>query len=267
MAELDKDAIKRTIEQLLLDKPRQNVRAFFPEVLRKCKENSIRFDWATTLEYFWHLARLGAVAIPGAEIQGMIPINVPNVCSLLVTERGTRLLEHGKESPHDPPKYLDTVRRRVEYPDEIVMTYLNEAVGAWGRDLPRASSVMLGCACERLVLILADHIANAELTPTPNKLQKRLDEKPYRISRIFEEVLKCLKQQAGDKRIPGKLADALDSKLSAIFHHARGLRNESGHPTGADVSLEDAEAGLLLFPGFYALVDDLCEHLSSTSGN
>jgi hypothetical protein len=54
-----------------------------------------------------------------------------------------------------------------------------------------------------------------------------------------------------------ELADALDRKLAAIFDHARGLRNQSGHPSGDDVTAEDAEAGLLLFPGFCDLVDKL----------
>ena len=262
MTELDKDAIKRTVEQVLLDRPKQAVRAFFIEVQTRCKNGSIAFDWATTLEYLWHLARLEVVAVPGADIEGMIPIPGPNVCSLLVTERGKRLLEDGKKSPHDPPKYLASVRRRVTTPDDIAMTFLDEAVGAWSADLPRASAVMLGCACERLILILANQIVDASLTPRPASVEKRLNEKPYRISRVFKAVRECLNQLAGNRKIPSSLADALDRKLSAIFDHARGIRNDSGHPTGADVSREDAEAGLLLFPGFYELVNDLCQHLS-----
>ncbi|MDY7011108.1 MAG: hypothetical protein SVV80_10210, partial [Planctomycetota bacterium] len=64
-------------------------------------------------------------------------------------------------------------------------------------------------------------------------------------------------------KLPGAMGDAIDRKLSAIFDHARALRNKSGHPTEADVSGDDAQAGLLLFPGFYAFIDDLCKHMSA----
>ncbi len=68
-------------------------------------------------------------------------------------------------------------------------------------------------------------------------------------------------EKAALKLVMDRMGDALDRKLSAVFDHARGLRNKSGHPTGVDVSADDAEAGLLMFPGFYALVDELCGSL------
>jgi hypothetical protein len=65
-----------------------------------------------------------------------------------------------------------------------------------------------------------------------------------------------------DKKMSRRLGEALDRNPSAIFDHARGLRNQSGHPTGENVSAEDAEAGLLLFPGFCELADKIVEELS-----
>ena len=59
----------------------------------------------------------------------------------------------------------------------------------------------------------------------------------------------------------GTLKEAIDRKLTPIFEHARALRNAQGHPTGEDVDSEESEAGLLLFPGFYGLVDQLLAHL------
>jgi hypothetical protein len=67
----------------------------------------------------------------------------------------------------------------------------------------------------------------------------------------------------GGNALPGKLSDALDRKLTPIFERARGLRNRAGHPTAEEVTSEEAEANLLLFPGFYCLVADLIAYCQS----
>lgn len=255
------DGMRRLIDKMLLGKLPGNVHNFFNDLIHRCQAEGVPFDPKTAVEYWWHLARLGVVALTGAGIGALSP-RVPD---LQVTQRGRRLLERGESSPHDPPRYMEAVQRRVATPDDIALTYLDEAVGAWTAGLNRASAVMLGCACERLVLILANAIASAGVAPWAQKIQKELAGTSLGISRLFENVRKGLLQLAADKKLPGELADALDRKLSAIFDHARVLRNESGHPTGAAVSSEDGEAGLLLFPGFYALVDGLCKHLSPPS--
>jgi hypothetical protein len=255
-----KAAIKGLIDKILLSPtPPDCVHNFFSELIRRCGAEGVEFDAPTALEYWWHLARLGFVAIPGAEMMILPAQRFPK---LLLTERGRRLLAQGEKSPHDPIKYMQALRQRVQEPNDIALAYLDEAVGAWAAGLYRASAVMLGCACERLVLILADRIVGADIKPSSERVRKALGETPGRISQLFELIRTCLNELKGKKQLPAPLADALDRKLSAIFDHARGLRNQSGHPTGADVSADDAEAGLLLFPGFYELVNNLCQHLS-----
>ncbi|KPJ77410.1 MAG: hypothetical protein AMK72_11900 [Planctomycetes bacterium SM23_25] len=253
-----REAIKRLIEDILLHRPPEKAEEFVSEVQRECGQRDIEFDAAAVIEYWWHLVRLGVVAIPGYAITFFQGRKFP---TLVLTERGRALLEHGEKSPHDPPRYLNAVRQRVQDPDNIALGYLDEAVGAWAAGLYRASAVMLGCACERLVLILAEQIARAGIQPWSDKVQKTLGGAPVGASRLFDLIRECLIHLAGDKRLPRALADALDRKLTPIFEHARGLRNKSGHPTGTDVSADEAEAGLLLFPGFYGFVDGLCKHL------
>jgi hypothetical protein len=261
----DNEAMKRLMDGVLLRKtPPDTVRAVFRQVIEACQSHDIRFDAPAALEYWWSLARIGIVAVPGDFMQeGVVVRNGPQPIRLHVTERGRKLLERGEDSPHDPPKYMAAVRRRVESPDAIALAYLDEAVGAWFAGLHRASTVMLGCACERLVLLLAGAIATADLPPWSGRLAKKLGCAVVGVSDLFETVRGCLSQMSGEKKLPAGLGDAIDRKLSPIFEHARGLRNQSGHPTGADVSADDAEAGLLLFPGFCALVNDLCKVLTA----
>jgi hypothetical protein len=255
--------VRRIMGEVLLAKPLPTcVHNFFNDVASRCAQARIAFDGVEALEYWSDLIRMGVVGVPGGDM-GIVVGAIPR---LIVTRRGRALLERGEQSPHDPVKFLQAVRRRVRAADEIALAYLNEAVGAWAAGLNRASAVMLGCACERLVLLLAQAVATAGVSPWDAKLTKELQAVPTRISVLFEEVRKCLLHLAGDKKLPGDVADALDRKLSAIFDHARAVRNKSGHPTGADVSADDAEAGLLLFPGFYAFVDDLCRNLPAARG-
>ncbi len=260
MPENDERTIKRLVDKLLLQAaPPDSVGTLFGQLNAECQDTHISFDPAMALEYWWHLARLGVVATPAGEVPTIQDVSIPR---LLVTARGRALLERGEKSPHDPPRYMKAVRERVGKPDEIALGYLDEAVGAWTAGLYRASAVMLGCACERLVLLLAAEIVRADIKPWADKIKKEQG-RGAGVSRLFDLIRKCLVQLRGEKKLPGNLADALDRKLSAIFDHARALRNESGHPTGTDISADDAEAGLLLFPGFHSFAVQLCEQLSN----
>jgi hypothetical protein len=148
------------------------------------------------------------------------------------------------------------------------MTYLDEAVGAWSAGLNRATAVMIGCACEQLILLLARSVSDGDVPPYSEKLKKDLEKtakSPISISIIFEKVRDALLALAGDKKLPGDVADALDRKLTPIFEFARALRNTGGHPTAAPVTAEEAEAALLLFPGFYFFANDVMLALNATN--
>jgi hypothetical protein len=273
MSQEETERLKRLMDSALLEiaNPPKNgptevgVYNFFNDVLQhKCGIQKVPFNFRAAMEYWWDLARLGVIALPGDSF-GNFASGAGDLRSykVIVTERGQKLLERGEHSPHDPTRYIDAVRKRVASPDETALGYLNEAVGAWRADLCRASAVMLGCACERLILQLGEAIAKSNVPTWPAKIQKKLSSASSHVSQLFDEILKCLTDLHGQGKLPKDIGDALDRKLSAIFDHARILRNTSGHPTGDEVSAEDAEAGLLLFPGFYSLIDGLCRHLTS----
>lgn len=261
----DNEKLFQLIDEALLRSQDDCVHNLFNSVGSSAKSAGIEFNGEAVLEYFWHLARIGAVAVPGDALHAKT-FRIP---SLLLTERGRRLLEKRELSPHNPSKYLSAVQRRVSQVDDVALSYLTEAVEAWRSGLNRSSAVMLGCACEKLVLILAKAIAGADFNPWSGRIAAKLKKRVF-ISDLFGNVREALMDLRGQKKLPGELGDALDRKVSAIFDHARGLRNQTGHPTGEVVSAEDAEAGLLLFPGFYELVDKLISHISMqavTSGN
>jgi len=256
------EALRRLMEKMLLaldDSPHVNAHNYFNDLTQRCRSEGIHYEGRAALDYWWHLARLGVIAVIGDSTLGSFPIEFRR---LALTDRGRALLERGESSPHYPSKYLEAVRKRIPKADDIALTYLNEAVGAWSAGLYRSSAVMLGCACERLVLILAERIEAGNFQPWSGRIKKAMTGSPTGVSQFFDNVRDCLMDLRSKKDLSGKLADALDRKLTPIFDHARGLRNASGHPTGSEVSGEDAEASLLLFPGFYVLVDELCAQLA-----
>jgi len=220
--------------------------------------SGFNFNMPLALEHWWELARVGGVAILG-DTNG----NRAAFPSYVVTKRGIGILERGELSPHDQGRYVIALRKRVSAPDAIAMSYLEEAIGAWKAQLHRASAVMLGCACERLILVLAEFIRSSNEHPYTKTLEKMLSApRPPGIADIFTQVRDALIAAAEDRRLPGDLGkDIIDRRLSSVFEHVRLLRNTSGHPTGDEVTSEEAESGLLLFPGFHELTSRVLSEL------
>lgn len=135
------DALRRLMDSELLSSSADCVHNFFNDLISACQQRNIQFDFQAALEYWWELARLGVVAVPGAEL-GLLPIGGRSR-RMVLTARGRKLLERGEESPHEPRKYLESVRRRVPNVDAIALVYLDEAVGAWSCGLLSPVKVML----------------------------------------------------------------------------------------------------------------------------
>lgn len=98
----------------------------------------------------------------------------------------------------------------------------------------------------------------------PQTKRKRSEGRPLQVSAVFDLVRCGLKDLADEGRIPRQLTDALDRRISAIFDHpnpAERIRS----PHRRKVSAEEAEAGLLLFPGFHSLVSELVTALTQES--
>ena len=122
-------------------------------------------DWTAALTHWGDMCRLGVVAIVGGGSGGYYASRP----RFILTERGRRILERKQDSPHDGDRYLAAVRERVDTPDPIAMGYLKEAAAAWRSDLNRASVVMLGAACERPIILLAEAIRVASIPPIPTR--------------------------------------------------------------------------------------------------
>jgi hypothetical protein len=218
-----------------------------------------QFDWTAGLEHWWELARIGVIALLGSGAES----SYAQAPLFVLTDRGRALLSDGASSPHDADRFLSTLRRRVGTPDAVALSYVEEAIGAWKTGLYRASAVMLGCACERVIIVLAEKLRDIGVSPYSERLTKMLGaDKPANISDVFTVVREGLEAAVDDRRLPKEFGqDIIDRRLTPVFERARRLRNRSGHPTGDEVHAEEAEAGLLLFPDFHEFATRICVDL------
>lgn len=254
--------LEQIIDEILLRRePPSTLYDLAHSAVARAKTELSSYDMELLIEIVWGLARSGVIALvvdrPASTGVG------PKIPPLVITKRGRELLEHKGNSPHHKSRYMAAVKSRVSAPDDVALSYLDESVEAWRACLYRASAVMLGCACEKLILLLAEAIAGSNWQPDAGKLQKKLSGRIF-ISNLFNAILSALHAGEKQKALPSSVSDAFERRLSPIFDHARILRNQTGHPTGTEITAEEAEAGLLLFPGFYAFVDEICVHCKAT---
>jgi hypothetical protein len=106
------------------------------------------------IEVFWQLLIEGIVA-PGMNSSNQ------NLPWFHLTEYGKKVLKDEAGHPHDEAGYLARVRTRVPQPDQTVLAYLSEALTAFRRGTPVASTVMLGIAAERVFLMVCDSLLAA----------------------------------------------------------------------------------------------------------
>ncbi len=255
--------LERIVDEILLRRePPSTLYDLAHSAARIAKRKQLSYDMETLVEIVWGLVRSGVIALV---VDSPMGTGVgPEIPSLVITQRGRELLKHKGDSPHHKSRYMDAVKSRVSAPDDVVLSYLDESVEAWRACLYRASVVMLGCACEKLILILSEAIAGSDWQPYAGKLEKKLLRRVF-ISQLFDDILAALRAENTKKALPNSIADAFERRLSAIFDHTRILRNQAGHPTGAEITIEEADAGLLLFSGFYALVDEICIHCKANN--
>lgn len=251
--------LEQIVDEILLRRdPPSSLYDLAHSAARIAKTELSSYDMELLVEIVWGLARSGVVALAVGR-----PVSVgvgPKIPSLVITQRGRELLRHKGNSPHHKSRYMAAVKSRVSAPDDVVLSYLDESVEAWRACVYRASAVMLGCACEKLILLLAEAIASSNWQPYADKLRKKLSSRRLSISDLFNVILAALRAEDGKKALPGSISDAFERRLSSIFDYTRILRNRSGHPTGAEVTVEEADTSLRLFSGFYALVDEICIH-------
>ena len=173
-----------------------------------------------------------------------------------ITEWGKRSVQGNGPTPYDPDGYLERLRRDIPGLDPVILTYLNESLHTFRIGCLLSSTIALGCASEKALLLLIE--AYSASLPEASQKKFRSNTEGRMIKRQFDEFRKMLDSDLR-ARLPSNLQDGLDVELNAIFDIIRNQRNDAGHPTGKEIERERAYANLVVVPVYfkkvYALID------------
>ncbi len=166
------------------------------------------------------------------------------------------MLAGAMPSPFDPEGYLSKIKKEIPAVDDVIITYLTESLKTFRIGCYLASTVTLGCASEKALLLLVEACANSLPSPSDDAFRKKTDGR--QIKSQFEEFHKMLIGKIRGK-LPKDVDDLLDVQLAGIFDIIRNQRNAAGHPTGSVIQQSDAHGNLYAFPIFlqkiYAVID------------
>ncbi|WDQ34953.1 hypothetical protein PTQ21_12210 [Paenibacillus marchantiae] len=176
----------------------------------------------------------------------MIGINASNSewPWLKLTDYGHSVVDSEMPMPHDPSGYLSSIKQDIPEIDELIITYMTECLKAYRINLLLSSTIMLGCASEKALLLLIDSFINsfhdeAKRKQIYDKFANRM------IKRQFDELTRSL--TTIQSSIPKDISDGLNNVLLGVFEMIRNYRNDAGHPTGVTISKEQVYANIQVF--------------------
>jgi hypothetical protein len=179
-----------------------------------------------------------------------------------VTDFGKEMLTSGPDTPYDPDGYIKRLKGSIHALDPVILTYLKESLHTFRIGCLLSSTISLGCASEKALLLLIG--AYADALPAARKTKFKQNTENKMIKRQFDEFSKMLDSHL-KARLPGDVAEDLDVALSAVFAMLRTHRNEAGHPTGKMPAREQCHASITVFPTYVRKVYGLIDWLKANS--
>ena len=179
-----------------------------------------------------------------------------------ITDYGKAKLTSGPETAYDPDGYLKRLKKAVPSLDPIILIYLHESLHTFRIGCLLSSTIALGCASEKALLLLIGAYADALPAARQAKFKQNTENKV--IKRQFDEFSKMLDSHL-KALLPGEVTEDLDVALSAVFAVLRTHRNEAGHPTGKMPDREQCHASIIVFPTYIRKVYGLIDWLKANS--
>jgi hypothetical protein len=189
-------------------------------------------------ESFWELFSLNLVT-PGSRNS-----RADKLPWVSITDYGIETFERGDKFPYDPEGFLDNLYSRIENLDPIIQLYFEEAISSFSHNDFLASTVMIGGALEKTILSMTENFKNIIENDDAEYERKVLNK--MKIKARFDEFLKYLTSNDYVKKLDIAEREKLNSLFPAIVNLIRISRNEVGHPTGRQISRDEAQALILL---------------------
>lgn len=165
--------------------------------------------------------------------------------SLFLTKAGLAAARDEAVNPDNSGEYLSQLASRVQQASETVMQYVREAVKSYTSRCYLASTVMLGVASEAAFLEMARSFASWLPDEQGKKFGKVIEDPRTNFITKFSEFRKRV--ESYKPNIPNELADNMSLTLDSVLDLLRINRNNAGHPTGKQISQDDAFTNLRMF--------------------
>ncbi|MCG8521898.1 MAG: hypothetical protein MI744_06805 [Pseudomonadales bacterium] len=169
-----------------------------------------------------------------------------------ITAQGEVALKQVSRDPANPEGYKNYLDQNAKLPP-ISESYLDEGLDCYISGQYKAAAVMLGAACERLILDVRDEVVSKIKRDGEARRPQLEDWK-------VKKVLGGLKNYLDEKKrsLAPELKETYESYWPAFTQQIRVARNEAGHPSSiAPVTFESVHAGFLVFPSVAGLAAEL----------
>ena len=170
----------------------------------------------------------------------------PNWPFLRLTQYGQSLVSSGENVIiHDIDGMVSLLKINIPQCDSIIVTYFTECLETYRINSLLASSVMLGCAAEKLICVLFDSYLTWLEKLSEKEYTKLKNAESRNIARKFEELTSSIKSHKTE--IPAELLSDYDLTVNSFFTIIRKNRNDAGHPTGKRTSREELQLMAYVF--------------------
>ena len=178
-----------------------------------------------------------------------------------ISEFGEECIRANNTLPFDPDGYIKKLYERIPRIDPVALDYLREAVACYGRNLLLSSTMSLGVASEKCIIVLIDTFADAIADDTDQaKFKKSISKASvYKKYQLFRKEL-----EKRNRDIPPDLLRDFEPMVDGIFNFIRLNRNAAGHPTGTAVDRVTLQANLQIFASYAERVYALIAFLESS---
>lgn len=176
---------------------------------------------------------------------------------LSVTSYGKKAINSIKPAPNDSTGYLKRIKNEIPQLDPIIETYLIESIRTYSINQLLSSTITLGCASEKALMILIDTFKHT-FNDNSKKIafSKRVDDKFIKTQ--FDEFDKAIRQIL--PHLPYELRGAYTTVLTGMFDWIRNNRNDAGHPTGKKIDKDTLFSHLQVFINYCKYIYELKDY-------
>ena len=158
---------------------------------------------------------------------------------LRVTEHGKKVIGNEGPVPYDQNGYLDNLNERAIGISKLALEYIQEAILCFRGGAYRATAVMLGVASEEIFLDL--------IRAFEEKYSKKIIPEKYK---PFQQIKDEFNKLFGPKNaeLPAGLKNNIEQTLNGIHDLIKKGRDDSGHPTGIEITRDEVLASFSVLP-------------------